>query len=138
MAVGDISYYVLKPWITPDELFHRVIAEFVQEWSRSEPANFREVVVVASQHSGRAYAVSDLLSRNGIPHAFIVSTNGLVIWHDFPSENLDHALESIFAGSFDMDFERNREAGGRQDSPDSPTICGDDDKRERLRRGHVR
>ena len=35
MAVGDINYYVLKPWITPDELFHRVIAEFVMEWSRS-------------------------------------------------------------------------------------------------------
>src|SRR5512132_3727695 len=70
IAVGDISYYVLKPWITPDELFHRVIAEFVQEWSRSEPTNFREVVVVAPQHSGRAYAVSELLNRNGIPHAF--------------------------------------------------------------------
>jgi thioredoxin reductase (NADPH) len=70
MAVGDISYYVLKPWMTPDELFHRVVAEFVQEWSRSEPANAREVVVVAAQHSGRAYAVSDLLGRNGIPHAF--------------------------------------------------------------------
>jgi thioredoxin reductase (NADPH) len=70
MAVGDISYYVLKPWITPDELFHRVIAEFVMEWSRSEPTNMREVVVVAAQHSGRAYAVSDLLSRNGIPHTF--------------------------------------------------------------------
>jgi thioredoxin reductase (NADPH) len=70
IAVGDISYYVLKPWMTPDELFHRVIAEFVQEWSRSEPTNYREVVVVAAQHSGRAYAVSDLLNRNGIPHAF--------------------------------------------------------------------
>jgi thioredoxin reductase (NADPH) len=70
MAVGDISYYVLKPWRTPDELFHRAIAEFVQEWSRSEPANFREVVVVAAQHTGRAYAVSDLMNRNGIPHAF--------------------------------------------------------------------
>ena len=53
-----------------DELFHRAIAEFVQEWSRSEPANLREVVVVAAQHTGRAYAVSDLMSRNGIPHAF--------------------------------------------------------------------
>ena len=70
IAVGDISYYVLKPWITPDELFHRTVAEFVQEWSRSEPENLREVVVVAAQHSGRAYAVSDLLNRNGIPHAF--------------------------------------------------------------------
>src|SRR5918995_3071149 len=77
MAVGDISYYVLKPWITPDELFHRVIAEFVMEWSRSEPANMREVVVVAAQHSGRAYAVSDLLSRNGVPHTFRSRTSEL-------------------------------------------------------------
>ena len=77
MAIGDISYYVLKPWITPDELFHRVIAEFVMEWSRSEPANMREVVVVAAQHSGRAYAVSDLMSRNGIPHTFRSRTSEL-------------------------------------------------------------
>jgi thioredoxin reductase (NADPH) len=70
IAVGDISYYVLKPWITRDELFHRAIAEFVQEWSRSEPINLREVVVIAAQHTGRAYAVSNLLNRNGIPHAF--------------------------------------------------------------------
>src|SRR4029450_5499680 len=70
IAVGRMSYYVRKPAITPDELFHRVVAEFVQEWSRSEPANFREVIVVASQQNGRAYAVSDLLGRNGIPHAF--------------------------------------------------------------------
>jgi thioredoxin reductase (NADPH) len=70
IAVGDISYYVLKPWITRDELFHRTVAEFVQEWSRSEPVNLREVVVIAAQHTGRAYAISDLLSRNGIPHAF--------------------------------------------------------------------
>ena len=69
VAVGDFSYYVLKPWTTRDELFHRTIAEFVQEWARSEPANLREVVVVARRHSGRAYAVSDLLGRNGIPHA---------------------------------------------------------------------
>jgi thioredoxin reductase (NADPH) len=70
MAMGDISYYVLKPWAYGDEFFHRTIAEFVQEWSRSDPTRLREVVVVAERHSGRAYEVSDLLSRNGIPHAF--------------------------------------------------------------------
>jgi thioredoxin reductase (NADPH) len=32
MAVGDISYYVLKPWTVRDELFHRTVAEFVHEW----------------------------------------------------------------------------------------------------------
>ncbi|HSK55289.1 MAG TPA: FAD-dependent oxidoreductase [Jiangellales bacterium] len=70
MAVGDINYYVLKPWISRDELFHRTIAEFVQEWSRSDPANLREVVVVADRHSARASAIRSLLTRNGIPHAF--------------------------------------------------------------------
>jgi thioredoxin reductase (NADPH) len=70
MAVGDITYYVLKPWAASDEFFHRTIAEFVFEWSRSDPARPREVVVVAERHDGRAYEVSDLLSRNGIPHAF--------------------------------------------------------------------
>ena len=70
MAIGDITYYVLKPWAYGDEFFHRTIAEFVQEWSRSDPTRLREVIVVAERHSGRAYEVSDLLSRNGIPHAF--------------------------------------------------------------------
>jgi thioredoxin reductase (NADPH) len=70
MAIGDISYYVLKPWIGRDELFHRTVAEFVQEWSRSDPSNLREVVVVADRHSARASAIRSLLTRNGIPHVF--------------------------------------------------------------------
>src|SRR6188508_2714519 len=55
MGVGHINYYVLKPWIQRDELFHRVVAEFVQEWSRSAVSNLREVVVVAEPRSVRAY-----------------------------------------------------------------------------------
>jgi thioredoxin reductase (NADPH) len=70
MAIGDINYYILKPWIAGDELFHRRVAEFVQEWSRSEVANMREVVVVADRHSARAHAVCTMLHRNGIPNAF--------------------------------------------------------------------
>jgi thioredoxin reductase (NADPH) len=70
MAVGHINYYVLKPWIQRDELFHRTVAEFVQEWSRSAASNLREVVVVAEPRSVRAYAISSLLTRNGVPHAF--------------------------------------------------------------------
>ena len=70
MAVGDVAYYVLKPWIERDELFHRVIAEFVQEWSRSDTTNLREVVVIADPHSARAHQITTVLSRNGIPHVF--------------------------------------------------------------------
>ena len=32
---GDFDYYVLKPWRSPDELFHRTVAEFLHEWSRA-------------------------------------------------------------------------------------------------------
>src|SRR4051794_11240151 len=70
MAVGHINYYVLKPWTTRDELFRRTVAEFVQEWSRIAATNLREVVVVADPHSARAYAISSLLNRNGVPHSF--------------------------------------------------------------------
>ena len=70
MALGQINYYVLKPWTARDEFFHRTIAEFVHEWSRSYPANPREVVVVADARSPRAYAISSLMNRNGIPFAF--------------------------------------------------------------------
>jgi thioredoxin reductase (NADPH) len=70
MAMGEISYYVLKPWINRDEFFHRVVAEFVQEWARNEPSNYREVVVLADRRTPRAHAVGTLLERNGIPYAF--------------------------------------------------------------------
>ena len=70
MAVGDINYYVLKPWARPDELFHRTVAEFVHEWSRSDVGRDREVVVVAGPLAPRGHAVRNLLSRNGIPSSF--------------------------------------------------------------------
>ncbi|MGH1562783.1 FAD-dependent oxidoreductase [Mumia sp. DW29H23] len=70
VAVGDVSYYVLKPWTWRDELFHRTVAEFVQEWSRSDATTMREVVVVAGRGSARAAEIRSLLVRNGIPHAF--------------------------------------------------------------------
>jgi thioredoxin reductase (NADPH) len=69
MALGQINYYVLKPWTVRDEFFHRTIAEFVHEWSRSYSANPREVVVVADSRSPRAFAICSLLNRNGIPFA---------------------------------------------------------------------
>jgi thioredoxin reductase (NADPH) len=69
MAVGDISYYVLRPWTERDELFRRTVAEFVQEWSRSDVTNLREVVVVGDRPSPRAREIRGVLVRHGIPHA---------------------------------------------------------------------
>jgi thioredoxin reductase (NADPH) len=70
MALGHIDYYVLKPWRSPDELFHRTVAELVHEWSRGRPSGGGPITVVGQRHSSRTSEVRSLLARNGIPHAF--------------------------------------------------------------------
>ena len=70
MALGLIDYYVLKPWRSPDEYFHRTVAEFVHEWSRTHPRTPKEVVVVGERWSARTHEVVSLLGRNAMPHTF--------------------------------------------------------------------
>jgi thioredoxin reductase (NADPH) len=70
MALGYIDYYALKPWSTPDELFHRLVTEFLQEWRRQNAPGRREITVVADPWSSRGYELRNLLARNGVPHAF--------------------------------------------------------------------
>ena len=71
MAHGDINYYVLKPWTSPDELFCRTVSEFVQTWSRTVASDAREVVVIGAARDPRGHSVRSLLTRNGIPHAYL-------------------------------------------------------------------
>jgi thioredoxin reductase (NADPH) len=73
MATGCIDYYVLKPWKSPDELFHRTISEFLHEWSRTDASTPRELTIVADASSPRAHELRDLLVRNGVPHLFLRS-----------------------------------------------------------------
>ncbi|MEO8330704.1 MAG: FAD-dependent oxidoreductase, partial [Candidatus Nanopelagicales bacterium] len=70
MSLGEINYYVLKPWTTPDELFHRSIAEFIHEWSRTDPLRKGEIVVVADEWSLRGHELRRVLGHSGIPIVF--------------------------------------------------------------------
>jgi thiol-disulfide isomerase/thioredoxin len=40
--------------------------------------------------------------QNGIPHSFIVSKEGKMIWHGHPMAGLDQAIEDILAGKYDL------------------------------------
>ena len=51
--------------------------------------------------------------ESGIPHAFIVGTNGTVWWHGNPLGNLERTLERILTGRFDINREKNKETGER-------------------------
>lgn len=71
MAVGEIDYYVLKPWKSPDEYFHRTIAEFLHEWSRTQRLGPPEIAIVCDRWAARGHELDNLLTRNGVPHALV-------------------------------------------------------------------
>jgi thioredoxin reductase (NADPH) len=69
-ALGRIDYYVNKPRRSPDEHFHRVIAEFLDEWTRVHRPGFVAVRIVGERWSARSHELRDLWSRSGIPFEF--------------------------------------------------------------------
>ena len=70
MAVGHIDYYAVKPFASPDEVFHRLVSDLLQEWRRQNLPGRRELTVVADPWSPRGYELRNRLARNGVPHAF--------------------------------------------------------------------
>jgi thioredoxin reductase (NADPH) len=101
MALGHIDYYALKPWSTPDELFHRLISEFLQEWRRQNAPGRRELTVVADPWSSRGYELRNLLARNGVPHAFHTcdSTEGADLLRSCGQEGADVPVVILPDGS---------------------------------------
>ncbi|MGH3333987.1 MAG: FAD-dependent oxidoreductase [Nocardioidaceae bacterium] len=70
IGLGQIDYYVLKPWHVADELFHRTVTEYLHEWVGSDASLSRELTVVAKAGDARAAELRNLLSRNRVPFVF--------------------------------------------------------------------
>jgi len=70
IGLGQIDYYVLKPWRAADELFHRTITEFLHEWVGSDASLSRELTIVADAGDARASELRSLLTRNRVPFVF--------------------------------------------------------------------
>jgi thioredoxin reductase (NADPH) len=73
MALGRIDYYVLRPVVSPDELFHQAISSFLLEWTQARRIAPQTVRVVGEAWEGRAHELRDALQRCAIPHAFYLS-----------------------------------------------------------------
>jgi thioredoxin reductase (NADPH) len=68
-ALGDLDYWVPRPWSSPDEPFHRAISEFLADWSRlHEPPEVLRLV--GAGWDPATYALRDLLTRNSVPFGF--------------------------------------------------------------------
>jgi len=73
MALGRIDYYVLRPAVSPDELFHQAITGFLLEWTEARRIAPQTIRVVAESSEGRAHEIRDTLQRCALPHAFHLS-----------------------------------------------------------------
>src|SRR3954470_23813558 len=79
MATGLIDYYVIKPWRSPDESFHRAITDFLQEWISG--VGPQEIAVVGEPWAPKSHAIRRLLERNSLAHVFhsVESEHGKVL-----------------------------------------------------------
>jgi len=71
MALGDIDYYINKPEHPGDENFHRMVAEFLYDWAKTNRPVFKEIRVVGDRLAARSHELRELLGRNGILHEFV-------------------------------------------------------------------
>jgi thioredoxin reductase (NADPH) len=70
VARGQADSYLLKPWESPDELFHSAVTGFLYDWARAHPAR-PEVRVVGERWAPRSHELRDLLQRNSISYEFL-------------------------------------------------------------------
>jgi thioredoxin reductase (NADPH) len=73
MALGRIDYFVLRPAVSPDELFHHAISGFLLEWTEARRIAPQTVRIVGETRAGRAHELREALQRCAIPHSFLVS-----------------------------------------------------------------
>jgi thioredoxin reductase (NADPH) len=105
MGIGNIDYYVLKPWRPGDELLHRTISEFLHEWARLNRPESKEIRIVSDRWSRQADAVRTLLTRSGVPHAFYTndSTEGIQLLEEARSKVRDRTKQLLLERAGDRE-----------------------------------
>jgi thioredoxin reductase (NADPH) len=100
MAMGMIDTYLPKPWVLPDEGFHRQITRFLGDWAREHRPHFEVVRLVGERWSRRCHELRDLLGRNGIPYGFydVDSDEGRALLEQFQCQDERLPVAIFFNG----------------------------------------
>ena len=61
-----------------------------------------EYTIAADDHRQTSLGYMKPIGEQGIPYAFVVGTNGILLWHGHPLHGLDTALEEITTGKYDL------------------------------------
>ena len=82
-TLGTLDHWVFRPVQAPDEEFHRMITQFLREWS-SQRGGFEAVQVIGERWSARSQELRDLFARYRVPAGFYdaASAPGRQMLHD--------------------------------------------------------
>jgi thioredoxin reductase (NADPH) len=87
LGLGTIDAVGPKPAIPGDEMFHKMVTDFLHEWTAEHRPPFVIMHVLGEQWERRSHQIRDLLERNDIPYAF----------HDLDSEEGQRLLQQSAA-----------------------------------------
>jgi thioredoxin reductase len=91
VTVGTLDHWVTCPVQTPAEEFHRLVTEFLREWSAQRGGGFEAVQVIGRRWSARSQELRDLFSRHRVPAGFYDATSGQArqMLHDLGLESAE-------------------------------------------------
>jgi thioredoxin reductase (NADPH) len=69
-ALGRIDLWVVKGWVSPEELLYPQIQEALSAWTRANRPRHEVVRVVGEHWSPRSHELRDALARNTVPFGF--------------------------------------------------------------------
>jgi thiol-disulfide isomerase/thioredoxin len=73
-----------------------VVTPFVEKMGTN-----MEYVVALDRDKETSRAYMRAFGVNGIPHAFVIDKNGVIVWQGHPLDGLDRVLDRVVAGTFD-------------------------------------
>lgn len=88
-------------------------SETITNFMQHEGSNI-EYKVAADEHRRTSMAYMEPAGQLGVPYAFVVGTNGLLLWHGHVLRGLEETLEQIIAGKFDLERGKQLEVADRQ------------------------
>ena len=131
------NFYVVEIWITPSRGNQFCItnlnrlqerfktnglvvvgvsdesAERIKEFVQREGSNIQYVIAADDQRK-TALSYMNAVNQRGVPYAFVVGTNGTVLWHGSPLAGLNKALDLITSGQYDLDQVKKSQVAGHQ------------------------
>ncbi len=70
MAVGNVEYYLTKPWRPWQHLLYPVVGEALVSWTRRHSPGFQLIRIVGDRWHPTSYLLRDAMERNNIPYGF--------------------------------------------------------------------